>query len=115
MPQRDNPEWREMVEDTLRRQHAGKQDRRSIGLNLSAELQGHILSAAQLRGGISLASYLRRSAIAVACYDLGLDWGEVTAGEQTVRVLGKPGIASNMRPGEGFGPWLIDGMRMWTP
>lgn len=108
----DDPQWRQLLDDSLRLRENPRR-RRSIGINLTGQQNDIILAAATERGGMSLSSYTRRSALAVACFDLGLPWADVTADEAIVRPLdlaGRP-FAADPGRGEGYGRWIITDMQ----
>lgn len=114
-PTRDNPDWRELVEAGMARR-AGRPGV-SLAVRLPPDMANFVLTAAELRGGLSLTAYLRRAALAVAAYDLDLPWQAVMANEPRVRMMdveGKPYSAVS-GPGLGFGAWIIPEMREYRP
>lgn len=70
------------------------------------------ISAAARERDISLTGFVTRSAIAVAAFDLGLDWNEVMDGNRSPqRFQSRPEYVPEYRHGQGAGAWQIEGMR----
>lgn len=78
---------------------------------LTDDMLNHVYDAAELRG-MSVTAYMRRSVMAMAAYDLGLEWDEVMAEEGPVRKHGYSATYDKTPArGQGFGGWTIDGVR----
>lgn len=109
MPER----WQDVIEAqvaaSVQRQRATP--RKSTAINTSQEQYDALLFAARQRD-ISMAAYLRRSSLAFAVHDLGLDWFEVMADEPAT---GGFGNARRLEPlaGSGAGLWRITGLDAW--
>lgn len=103
---RSDPDWRELLDGMLAR--STTPEGIIMAARYSPELAKYVRAAAELRG-MSLTAFQRRSAMAIATHDLGLDWLEVMASEPRVRSLGLEGKPFSMSPGPGlgFGKWAI--------
>lgn len=90
----------------------GRTQRRSIAVNFPDGMYDVVMEAARARG-ISSTAYMRRAATAFAAQDLGLDWHELMLDEKGVQQYGIKGGGAALPParGEGFGPWVITGLR----
>lgn len=77
-------------------------ERLSVGLNFTRR-QNALLHEAARERDISLASYVRRSALVMAAFDLGLTMEQVREDEQPARAYGNGGFA-----GPEQGPWRIE-------
>lgn len=87
-----------------------KEDKaQTVGLRFRPELYSLVKRAAEKRG-MSMSSYVRRSAMAFVCFDLGLDWRETMAGDRGAAKIGKSYVEGGETGGDGFGPWRIEGL-----
>lgn len=78
--------WSELVGDELAAKRT-RGPRRSVGLNFPPKLFSIAVRAARARN-LSFAAYARRCVMAIACYDLGLDYREVMVDEPAARPYG---------------------------
>lgn len=97
--------WRQILLDQIDSKISPR-TRRSVGINFPPDMQRVVLRAARERE-ISMASYVRRAAVAFAVHDLGLDWDEVMQEEPGVRTFGGTLKTETKAKGRGFGRWLI--------
>lgn len=110
------PDWKQIVMDKYDALGVGHQNHRartSIMVNLMQHNRALMVEAARQRD-MSMSAYVRRSALAVASYDLGIPWGEVTADERPFRSFGELMIGGVFKGGEGHGPWIINQMGIYT-
>lgn len=80
--------------------------RRSIGVNFTPDLQRIVLASARERD-MSLTAFARRSALAIATFDQGLDWLEVMRNEPRLRGFGQISEDPQSSRGLGHGAWKI--------
>src|SRR5205823_12224572 len=102
MPSDPKPSPGQLLIDAVRARRPARAERRSVGVNFTPEMNDLLVIAAQQRD-ISLSSYVRRAAMAVAALDLRLEWEDVTRTEGQLRSFDQ----SEFRPGrgDGAGPW----------
>jgi hypothetical protein len=98
------PSWQELLQSKLDRPPAGT---RTSAIRTNAAIDKAIKDAAANRN-MSVTAYIRRAAVAMAVYDLGLEWDAVMSDEPGFGVFGEnPGRAVIRPEGHGFGPWKI--------
>jgi hypothetical protein len=99
--------WQTIIEAQVAAsvQRHRRQPRKSTAINLAQEQYNVLLNAARSRD-ISMAAYLRRAALAFACFDLGLDWDQVMADEPATGGFGNTGVLQELA-GSGAGAWHI--------
>lgn len=79
-----------------------RSERISVGLNFTP-MQNAILHEAARERDLSLAAYVRRAALVMAAFDLGLTMEQVRQDEQPARAYG----GLTQRPSQDQGPWRI--------
>jgi hypothetical protein len=85
-------------------------ERRSLAVNLTPAQNSLIQEAARQRN-MSLSSFMRRAALAVAAFDCGLTIEEVFENEQLIAGFEGQGKAPRLpAAGRDFGPWRIERM-----
>jgi len=104
MPRSDEPTPGQLLIDAVRAKVPTRTERRSIGLNITPQMNDLVLAAAMKRD-MTLSAYARRAIMAVVCHDLGLDWDEVMLDEPNVRRF--DGKTPGDPAGTGHGDWII--------
>jgi hypothetical protein len=103
-------DWQQRILDEVSAERDTRPPRRSIGLNYPTSMHSNIVAACRARD-MSLTSYTRRALMAVATYDLGLDWFTVMADEPPMCRFGTNSQERQLESGLGdFGPWKIISM-----
>lgn len=100
-------DWRDRVVDTVIEDR--RASRRTTGIVQPASFVAIINRAARARD-MTMGAFMRRSAIAVACHDLGLDWSEIMAEEPAIRNYNRSAASVTFTGGSGHGPWQIPRM-----
>ncbi len=104
------PDPKDVMLDRIEASRINKRPSRMISVNWNDTLYLVVKNAARMRG-ISLSAYVRRAAVAMAVYDLGLDYFTVMKDERGTRGYGDRGgnpeeIAASAQ-GRGYGSWEI--------
>lgn len=86
---------------------------RSVTISSVSPRYMKLIVAAARRRDISISAFIKRAAVAIACYDLGVDYNEVSRGEWPVTRFGARGKAliEETRGGQGGGPFRVTGLR----
>jgi hypothetical protein len=106
---RPSTDWRQQLIDDLGAPADGP-----VLISTGIQLDGpsnEIIRRAARRRGMSPAAFIRRAAVAFACYDLDADWDEIMVDEPGFTAFGRNMGKSPYRPnGHGFGHWRITGL-----
>lgn len=81
------PDWWTTIDDGLTASGPPRSPRRSIAVNYPTALYTPVMVAAAFRS-MSATAYQRRASLAFAHWDLGFDWGTVTANEPATPITG---------------------------
>lgn len=109
-------DWRQIILDRYDALGVGYDNHRartSMMVNFLQRDREMLVEAARQRD-MSLSAFFRRSAFAIASYDLGIPWGTITAEERPFRNFGELNIGGEFKAGEGHGPWIINDMGVFT-
>ena len=110
---RKRPDWKQVLDQEIERRRTKRtRSDRSVGVNMDAQ-QWKLIDRAAARRGMSVAAFVRRSALALAINDLGLDWDEVMKDEPSPRGYGNARYFNTRENagGMGHGLWRIKEMR----
>lgn len=107
--------WQEDVEAELERNALDRPKRKNgTEVRMPVEHLALVNMAARQRG-IARSSYMRRAILAMAIYDLGLQWSQVMRNEDPLRSYTETAGGSGdrvMKPrGKGFGSWIIESLK----
>lgn len=111
-PPKNSGRWREITLDELDALPRGG-DRGTVGVNFPPAWQQLLIDAATARN-MSLASFVRRAAMAFVVADLGLDWERVMELEPRIRKLGDYTSDPERARGFGYGQWKIVDLEEYT-